>query len=213
MSSKPYFAFFPGDYLADTMGLSCCEHGVYVLLLAVSWQRGPLPDDMDHLSRLAANPPIEALRFILEHYWTRTERGWVNARLERERQYIVAKSEKARASALARWGDANAMRTHSGRNATHTHTQKKKTPPTPPRGEWIMPDWINADAWAEFEDHRKQIRKPLRDLARKKAANLLRGLSHEQQQQCIDRSIQAGWAGLFPDKVKTEEVQPARDWK
>jgi hypothetical protein len=76
-----------------------------------------------------------------------------------------------------------------------------------------MPDWINAKAWAEFEEHRKQIRKPLKDLARTKAANLLKGLSHEQQQQCIDRSIQAGWAGLFPDKVKTEEVQAVRDWK
>ena len=117
MSARPYFAFFPGDYLADTMGLSCCEHGVYLLLLAVSWQRGPLPDDMDHLARLAANPPIEALRVILNTYWTLTERGWINARLERERDYILKKSEKARASALARWGDANAMRTHSERNA------------------------------------------------------------------------------------------------
>lgn len=76
-----------------------------------------------------------------------------------------------------------------------------------------MPDWVNAEAWAEFEAHRTQIRKPLKDLARTKAANLLKGLSHEQQQQCIDKSIQAGWAGLFPDKTKTDEDQDTRDWK
>lgn len=140
MSSRPYFPFFPGDYLADTMGLSCCEHGVYLLLLAVSWQRGPLPDDMDHLSRLAANPPIQALRFVLETYWTRTEQGWLNERLERERRAVSVKSEKAKASALARWGHANAMRTHSERRAVAMRTEcypypyPEEEPPYPPEG-------------------------------------------------------------------------------
>lgn len=128
---KPYFPFFPGDYLADTIGLSCCEHGVYLLLLAVSWKRGPLPDDMDHLSRLAADPPIEALRFILQEYWSLTELGWVNARMEIERAKAEEKSRKAKKSALARWGgDANALRTQSERyaihNHNHNHNQKKE---------------------------------------------------------------------------------------
>jgi len=82
------------------MGLSCCEHGVYLLLLAVSWQRGPLPDDMDHLARLAANPPIEALRYILQNYWTLEERGWVNKRLEVERERL--EDRKARQSAAGK---------------------------------------------------------------------------------------------------------------
>ena len=124
MSKAPYFPFFPGDYLADTMGLSCCQHGVYLLLLAASWQRGPLPDDMDHLSRLTAAPPIEALRYILESYWTPSERGWINARLERERTRLENKSRKASMAALTRWGDADAMRTHSGRTCEILQAEK-----------------------------------------------------------------------------------------
>jgi uncharacterized protein YdaU (DUF1376 family) len=126
MSSRPFFKFFVGDYLQDTMGLSCCEHGVYMLLLAASWKRGPLPDDMDHVARLAANPPIEALRFILNEYWTLTERGWINARLERERAEVDDIIEKRRLAgqrgADARWqthskGMANASQTHGKRMA------------------------------------------------------------------------------------------------
>jgi len=132
---RPYFAFFPGDYLADTIGMSCCEHGVYILLLAVSWQRGALPDDMDHLSRLAANPPVESLRFVLENYWTLTEHGWINMRLERERKTIedsyLRRAEAGRKGGLARSSNAKAMpqQSYSIAQATPTPTPT----PTPTR--------------------------------------------------------------------------------
>lgn len=72
----------------------------------------------------------------------------------------------------------------------------------PKRGTWTPPTHINLDAWAEFEQHRLEIGKPLSDLARTKAANQLQALTHDEQQRCIDFSIQARWAGLFPEKVK-----------
>ena len=83
----------------------------------------------------------------------------------------------------------------------------------PPRASWTPPAWINREAWDEFEQHRREINKPLSDLARTKAANQLAGLSPDEQQQCIDRSIQARWTGLFPEKVKThaQNQQPYRN--
>ncbi|MCH9730665.1 MAG: YdaU family protein [Actinomycetia bacterium] len=127
----PYFPFYPGDYLADTMGLSCCEHGVYLLLLAVSWQRGPLPDDMDHLARLAANPPVEALRYVLQNFWTRSEQGWINSRLEAERQKLIEfkerQSEAGKKANAARWGNKDPARIRCGSpsdpNHNHNHNQ------------------------------------------------------------------------------------------
>jgi uncharacterized protein YdaU (DUF1376 family) len=129
---------YPSAYLADTVGLSCCEHGVYFLLLAVSWQRGPLPDDMDHLSRLTASPPVEALRHVLEEYWTLSDRGWINARLETERAKLEAikarKSSRARKAAEARWSKtclSNASAMHKHCSSIGELSTGSKIPPCP----------------------------------------------------------------------------------
>lgn len=86
--------------------------------------------------------------------------------------------------------------------------QEEESSPLPPPCErtWTPPPWLNRAAWAEFEQHRREMHKTLTDLARTKAANLLRDLDHAQQQACIDRSIQSRWAGLFPDKVNAHEA-------
>ena len=83
---RPWLPLYCSDYLADTRDLSAEEHGVYCVLLMEGWLRGPLPDDLDRLRRMAAGAQPQAVRTVLERYWTRTEAGWVNARLERERQ-------------------------------------------------------------------------------------------------------------------------------
>ncbi len=66
----------------------------------------------------------------------------------------------------------------------------------------VLPPWVNPRAWAEFEQHRREMRKPLTDLARKKAWSQLRGLTHEQQQAVVDYSIAGRYQGLFPDRLK-----------
>jgi len=72
---------------------------------------------------------------------------------------------------------------------------------------WKPPDWINLEAWREFEQHRQEVKKPLTDLARSKTAKQLEGLSFDHQQQTVDKSIRSGWIGLFPDKGKTNETR------
>ena len=68
--------------------------------------------------------------------------------------------------------------------------------------DWTPPDWLNLSAWRDFEQHRREIRKPLTPLARAKAVNQLRGLTAREQQQVVDESIQAGWTGLFPERLR-----------
>ncbi len=80
--------------------------------------------------------------------------------------------------------------------------ETSKREPKPRRDSWTPPAHLNLDAWEEFEQHRREINKPLSDLARTKAANQLSSLNSDEQQRCIDLSIQARWAGLFPEKVK-----------
>jgi hypothetical protein len=78
---------------------------------------------------------------------------------------------------------------------------KKPKPKPDQRDLFEMPGWLNRSAWAEFEKHRAEIKKPLTDLAREKAVKQLEGLTLAQQQDCIDNTIQNRWTGLFPTKV------------
>jgi len=63
-----------------------------------------------------------------------------------------------------------------------------------------MPDWLNPGAWSEFEQHRKDIRKPLTNLARKKNLDVLEPLGFDEQQAVVDTTISNRWTGLFPPK-------------
>ncbi len=63
--------------------------------------------------------------------------------------------------------------------------------------ENFIPEGVSKESWNEFEEHRKQLRKPLTDLARKKLWKIL--LEHPTDQvEIIDTSIAGGWTGLFP---------------
>lgn len=56
--SLPYLQFYVGDYLRDTMHLSCEEHGAYTLLLfSMFARRGRLPNDEKALARICRLTP------------------------------------------------------------------------------------------------------------------------------------------------------------
>lgn len=58
------------------------------------------------------------------------------------------------------------------------------------------------DPFREYVEHRKQMKKPLTQLAAKKAFNQLQTMSPsiDEQIQIINNSIANGWQGLFPLK-------------
>jgi len=77
------------------------------------------------------------------------------------------------------------------------------------------PEWLDMESWGEFQQHRKEIRKPLTPLAEKKAINKLKSmLNGVNQRQIIDYSISNGWTGLFSPACKPgkEERQPLGDF-
>lgn len=52
-------------------------------------------------------------------------------------------------------------------------------------------------AWAEYEEHRRQIRKKLTPLATKKLINKLETWGHDRSVLAIEHSIANGWTGIF----------------
>lgn len=132
------------------------------------------------------------------------------------------KAKREAAKLLENKGDSNDRSTvvdvplqqNGNHTDTDTDTDKRlkkekrvREPPAKkkPKSAWVLPDFVDSVAWSEFEQHRKLIRKPMSDLARAKATNLLRELTHDEQRRVIDYSIAGGYPGLFPDQLKREQ--------
>lgn len=61
------------------------------------------------------------------------------------------------------------------------------------------PEWVDKDAWARWEQHRREKRKRLTPSTRKAQIKFLS--EHQQDHvEIIDQSIRCGWEGLFPLK-------------
>jgi len=73
---------------------------------------------------------------------------------------------------------------------------------------------VAPEIWEEFEQHRKEIKKPLTELSRKKNMKVLNCLPGEIQKQTVDNTIANRWTGLFPPKGWTgskTKMQKAAD--
>ncbi len=106
----------------------------------------PLPVDPQEIARqIRMRTHSESIEIVLNEYFELREDGWINLRVIQELLKVGIKSEKASASAKARWGkkDANALPTQSDSNATHntlpiTHNTKEKNK----RGSRLPQDWF-----------------------------------------------------------------------
>lgn len=73
----------------------------------------------------------------------------------------------------------------------------------------VIPEWLDAEVWAEFLKHRRLLKKPMTDRAQALAFKLLeriRAAGHDPQAS-IDQSIFNGWQGLF--EPRTVEIKSA----
>lgn len=109
MSVKPAaIPLFADAYLADTTHLTTEEHGAYLLLLMAAWRQEDcaLPNDDRKLARIVGLSPRKwaAIKSSILDFWTVESGRIFQARLRRERAWVVQKSEGSRKSAQARWG-------------------------------------------------------------------------------------------------------------
>lgn len=83
----PFWPFYVGDYLADTMHLDAHEHGAYLLLMMAYWKRQkPLDDDPKDLAQIThmTLSAFEACRSRLAPFFKIEGGKWVHGRLERD---------------------------------------------------------------------------------------------------------------------------------
>jgi uncharacterized protein YdaU (DUF1376 family) len=134
MSEFPYMPIWVAELMSDrkVMTMSNSEFGMYMRLLFSQWLDGPIsPDDAYAITR------IEELPMRVHECFEIIDGKFSNKRVQEEWNKIKKKrkekSSKAKTAAKARWSkdvtsDANALQTHSGRNADAMQTQCKTMP-------------------------------------------------------------------------------------
>ena len=205
-----YYQFNIGDYQSHTSHLSEMEDLVYRRLL--DWyylHECPIPLDEAEVSRqIRMRSHIESIAIVLQEYFERTDDGWIHNRANKEIAKAGDKSEKASASAKARWNkrDANALPTQSESNATHNtlpntqdtehKTQKKATVVATPEG-------VSDSVWQEFKSLRKAKKAPITQRAvdaLTKEANKAGWTLEKALEECVVR----GWQAFKADWVATK---------
>ena len=209
-----YYQFNIGDYQSHTSHLSEIEDLVYRRLL--DWyylHELPIPLEEVEVSRqIRMRSHTESIAIVLQEYFERTDDGWIHHRANKEIAKAGDKSEKASASAKARWSkkDANALPTQSDSNATHNtlpitqdtehKTQKKATVVATPEG-------VSDSVWQEFKSLRKAKKAPITQRAIDKIseeANLAGWTLEKALEECIVR----GWQAFKADWV-AKKTNPA----
>jgi uncharacterized protein YdaU (DUF1376 family) len=122
-----YYQHNIGDYRRDTSHLSLVEHGIYRQLMDSYYlDEQPLCADLAKLMRshsVRSADEQQSLKNVLADFFELTENGYIHKRCDEVIAEYHGKSDKARASAMARWAnkhkdvDANALPTQSKRNA------------------------------------------------------------------------------------------------
>ena len=153
----------------------------------------------------------ECIATVLLEFFERTPDGWIHHRADKEIEKVGDKSQKASASAKARWNkvcDANALQTQSEGNATHNtlpitqdtehKTQKKATVVATPVG-------VSDSVWQEFVSHRKSKKARVTQLVidgiQKEAT--IAGWSLED---ALKETIVRNWQSFKADWVKDENL-------
>jgi uncharacterized protein YdaU (DUF1376 family) len=153
-----YYQFNIGDYNSHTMHLSEIEDLAFRRMLDWCYlHEKPLPFDIDEISRqIRMRTHSESIAIVLHEYFEKNDDGWINLRVIQEILKVGIKSEKASASAKARWGmkDANALPTQSDSNATHnTEPNTQDTLPKTHKnklGSRLAQDWVLLKTWGEW---------------------------------------------------------------
>lgn len=168
----------------------------------------PIPLEVTEVARqIRMRTHSDCIASVLQEYFERTDDGWIHNRADKEIAKVGEKSEKASASAKARWKkkDANALPTQSEGNATQdtehitqdTRHKKKTT-------SVVCPPDVEQQIWDDWKQLRKAKNAPVTETvvnsARKEAAKANMAFQDFLSVWCArgSQGLQADW--LKPDE-------------
>jgi uncharacterized protein YdaU (DUF1376 family) len=122
-----YYQFNIGDYYSHTQHLDEIEDLAYRRMLDwIYLHESPLPNNVQQIARIIRmRSHSESIAYVLNEFFTETEYGFTQKKAQEQIDKYKLKSEKAKASANARWAkkpvksNANALRIECEGNANH----------------------------------------------------------------------------------------------
>ena len=163
-----YYQHHIGDFVRDTARLTDTQCMAYLRLIWMYYDtEKPLPNDPEGLAfQVGAND--QDVRLILKHYFETDGDLCRHKRCDKELAVFKEKSEKAAKSANARWNNANAMRTHTERNANERVLDANQEPRTKNQIKKATtvaaPEGVSSEVWESFVQHRKAKKAPITPL-------------------------------------------------
>jgi uncharacterized protein YdaU (DUF1376 family) len=210
----PAFQFYAAEWLADeTVQLMTLEEeGAYIHLVAYCWREGSIPADLDLLSRLCKGASTTVLTVVTRCFQPHPDEGsrLVHKRLEEERmkqkEWRDKSSDGGKKSALKRWGgpvdtSVTVVKRPLQPNGNSLSLSSPSSLKKGPRDAqpFVLPDWIDREAWDGYEEMRAAMRKKPTDRARtlivEKLA-LMKGKGHDTA-AILRRSTMSNWTDVY----------------
>lgn len=211
----PYFKFEPNQW--DNGNIQMCSHlekGVFMDLCSMYWSRlgdlsyklaiqkicGGNANALDSLYENKIFDVIDGKIYI--KFLSEQLNGFENIS---ERNSKIAKEgwEKRRKQRDASESNANAMPTHSERNAIREEERREEKR----KEDKIIKENLSdfQKKVIEFEEYRRKIKKPIKDASKESFLKKLYKLSNGDESvaiEILDTSIANGWQGIF--ELKTQ---------
>jgi hypothetical protein len=124
------------------------------------------------------------------------------------------RSKKTNADRQKRFREKQASLGNAQSNVTHnvtvTHREEKRREEKKELQREVLPDWLPADKWQDFVDHRKAIRKPMTDKARERMLRHLADLKAKGHDvvTLMDTAIRSGWQDVYEPKAAGQFNSP-----
>jgi len=211
-----YYEHNIGDYRKDTSHLSLLEHGIYRQLIDTYYlSESPLTKDLEKLMRThSIRSTEEMLSFsnVLNDFFELTEEGYIHKRCDQTIAEYHGKSEKARASANARWANKDKVKSKRNANAKQTQSEGNANhkPITNNHKPIDTPDGVSESVFRDYLEVRKTKKAKWTETA-------LKGLTKEAEkagmslQEAMELCCARGWVGFKADWVKDQPTQAKED--
>lgn len=198
VGKAPAFQFYASNFLTGTNDMSVEEVGIYIRLLATSWDKGPLPVEPSRLARIAGAEIEQFVRSwqVVRRKWKKTRAGYVNERLEQQREAREAFAAKQAINAKKRWpGITTAVPPHKPR---HSHGNALQS---------LVSDLQSVDQNLPSKEH-----SGTRERAAAREAEFS-AFWTRYPNKAKKQAALAAWLKLAPDAGLIQRIHAALDWQ